>query len=261
MKVTSSGWQYGAAAYQSSQINLPQKADADMDAANAADDACDLPETTDTDILETSAAFLATSRKDSETSSAFDITSAKDTGSNSSFKMKSSGPKNSVGELAAMLSRAETLMDVQLVLSKAMRALADLKMGAIATEGKEAKKYAQQIKRMEKLIKRIHKKVKHLSKEQGMEDQAKKAAKKAEVEKEKQIRQQLQARRKKRRREEREYALKEQATDMKNSLSETVSSMLSAASPSADVSSLTGGGDIMAADFSGIDMGSFDLMV
>lgn len=39
------------------------------------------------------------------------------------FKVKSSSPDNSVGELASMLARAETRMDVQQVASKAMRAL------------------------------------------------------------------------------------------------------------------------------------------
>ena len=160
-----------------------------------------------------------------------------------------------------MLARSETLMDVQQVFSKAMRALADLKMGAIASEGKDAKKYAQQIKRMEKLIKRIQKKLKHLAKEQRMEDQAEKAAKKAELEKEKQIRQELEARRKKRRREEKEYALKELSQDGKDSVNETVSSMLSAASPSADVSALTGmDGAMVSGDLGGIDLGGLDLM-
>ena len=159
-----------------------------------------------------------------------------------------------------MLARSETLMDVQQVFSKAMRALADLKMGAIASEGMDAKKYAQQIKRMEKLIKRIQKKLKHLAKEEGLEERAKKAAKKAQLEKEKQIRQELKARRKKRRREEREYALKELAADGKNALNETVSSLLSAASPSTDIASLTNAGGMISGEFSGMEMGSIDIL-
>ena len=233
MKVTARNWQ-AHAALSSSQTSQTPKADAHTDSVQ------DPREAMDTDILETSMASASRSGSDAD----------------SSFKVKSSGPNNSVGDLAAMLARSETLMDVQQVFSKAMRALADLKMGAIASEGKDAKKYAQQIKRMEKLIKRIQKKLKHLAKEQRMEDQAEKAAKKAELEKEKQIRQELEARRKKRRREEKEYAL-----DGKNSVNETVSSMLSAASPSADVSALTGmDGAMVSGDLGGIDLGGLDLM-
>lgn len=254
MKVTAKNWQPqsdGAAGY-SSKTRRGHKADKDAGASRSSQ------KVRDTDILEASSASLAKTDTDSQTLSAAD---AKESNSNSPFKMKSSGPENSVGELAAMLARSETVLEVQQVFSKAMRALADLKMGAMASEGKDAKKYAQQIKRMEKLIKRIQKKIKHLSKEESMEKQAEKAAKKAEVEKEKQIRQELQARKKKRRREEKEYALKELAQDGKESVNETVSSMLSAASPSADVSSLTGiDSSMMTGDFSGMDLGGLDMM-
>ena len=142
--------------------------------------------------------------------------------------MNTSGPMNSVVELAAMLSNAETLMDVQQVMSKAMRALAELKMAAIGSEGKEAKKYAQQIRRMEKLIKRIQKKIKHLSKEQRLEDQRRKALKKAEMEKAKQIAEELKARRKKRRRDEKHYALKELAEDGRSDSGDLMSAMADA---------------------------------
>lgn len=185
--------------------------------------------------------------------------------SDSSFKMKSSGPSNSVGELAAMLSKAETIMDVQQVMSKAMRALADLKMGAIASEGKEAKKYAQQIKRMEKLIKRIQKKLKHLSKEESMENQRKRALKRAEEQKAREIEKELQTRRKKRRREERRYALKELSEDQKTSSSELMSSMSQALSgaSSPDIQGMTGIGDMVsgAAGFSGMEGISVDISV
>lgn len=185
--------------------------------------------------------------------------------SSPAFKVKSSGPSNSVGELAGMLSRAETIMDVQQVMSKAMRALADLKMGAIASEGKEAKKYAQQIKRMEKLIKRIQKKLKHLSKEERMEDRRKKALKHAEEQKAQQIEKELQARRKKRRREEQRYALREMAEDRKTSTNELMSSMSEALSGalSPDISGLTGIGDLTSdtADFSGMEAISVDISV
>ena len=85
-------------------------------------------------------------------------------------------------------------------------------------------------------------------------------AKKAQLEKEKQIRQELKARRKKRRREEREYALKELAADGKNALNETVSSLLSAASPSTDIASLTNAGGMISGEFSGMEMGSIDIL-
>ena len=169
------------------------------------------------DILGSSAADLADLDR---------LNSAKD--SKGGFKMNTSGPKNTVGELAAMLSNAETLMDVQQVMSKAMRALAELKMAAIGSEGKEAKKYAQQIKRMEKLIKRIQKKIKHLSKEQRLEDQRRKALKKAEMEKAKQIAEELKARRKKRRRDEKHYALKELAEDGRSDSGDLMSAMADA---------------------------------
>ena len=224
MKVTARNWQPDNAAYPSSRTGKSPRAESDPNISSLSDP------------------------------------SAKKSGSDSAFRMTSSGPQNSVGELASMLARAETTMDVQLVLSKAMRALADLKMGAIASEGKDAKKYAQQIKRMEKLIKRIQKKLKHLAKEEGLEERAKKAAKKAQLEKEKQIRQELKARRKKRRREEREYALKELAADGKNALNETVSSLLSAASPSTDIASLTNAGGMISGEFSGMEMGSIDIL-
>lgn len=251
MNVTAKNWQTGIGSYQYSSAARNPKTRTDT----ASD-----PRDIDTDILETSAASLLKADSDSKSASA-PGSAAGPADSDSPLKVKSSGPDNSVGDLAAMLARAETVMDVQLVLSKAMRALADLKMAAISSEGKEAKKYAQQIKRMEKLIKRIHKKLKHLGKEQNMEEQAKKAAKKAELEKEKQIRQELKAGQRKRRREEREYALKEQATDGKIAMNETISSVLNAAYPSADITSMTGfAGDMMAGDFTGMDMGSLDIM-
>ena len=76
-------------------------------------------------------------------------------GSGSNFNLKSSTPDDSVGQLASMLARAETKMDVLQVYSKAMRALANLKMAGLSSESSDSKKIAQMIKRMEKLIKRI----------------------------------------------------------------------------------------------------------
>ena len=104
-------------------------------------------------------------------------------------------------------------------------------------------------------------KVKALSQGTAHGRQGRKSREKAELEKEKQIRQELEARRKKRRREEKEYALKELSQDGKDSVNKTVSSMLSAASPSADVSALTGmDGAMVSGDLGGIDLGGLDLM-
>lgn len=148
----------------------------------------------------------------------------------SGSRVKSSAPSDSVGQLAAELSRSETKLDVLQVLSKATRALANLKMSAYTCEEKEAKKAAQMIRRMEKLIKRIQKKVRQLGREEQMEIQQKKAEKQKELEKAKQIREELRSRRRKRRREERDYALKELAEDGKESMSETLSGVIGAGS-------------------------------
>lgn len=155
------------------------------------------------------------------------------------FQMKSSSPDNSVGQLAAELARAETKIDVQQVLSKATRALASLKMSAYASQGDDAKKALQMIKRMEKLIKKIQKKLKNLSKEEQLENQQKKAEKQQEAEKAKQIREELRTRRKRRHREEREYALKEMGEDNKNAANEMLTSVSAAMGAStADLSSV-----------------------
>lgn len=148
--------------------------------------------------------------------------------SGSDPRIRSSAPDDSVGQLAAELARSETKMDVLQVLSKATRALANLKMSAYACEGKDAKKVAQMIKRMEKLIKRIQKKAKQLGKEEQMEIQQKKAEKQKELERAKQIREELRSKRNKRRREERDYAAKELATDGKESVNDTLSAIIGA---------------------------------
>ncbi len=156
--------------------------------------------------------------------------------SENKFKMKSSKPDDSVGQLASMLARAETRIDVQQVASRAIRALTNLKMAALASEGSDAKKIAKMIKRMEKLIKRIQKKLQHLSKEEQLENQKKKAERNMEEQRAKEIKEELASRRKKRRKDERNYANKELAEDAKTSSEELVSGLsgaLSAASSSA----------------------------
>lgn len=171
--------------------------------------------------------------------------SSKESGSN--FKMKASKPEDSVGQLAAMLARAETRIDVQQVASRAIRALTSLKMAQAASEGSDAKKIAQQIKRMEKLIKKIQKKLQHLSKEEQLENQRKRAEKNNELQRAKEIQEELNIRRKKRRRDEKNYANKEMAEDAKESAAELNSGLASA------VSSGTSGGTPVASvpDMSG----------
>ena len=150
---------------------------------------------------------------------------------NSNFKMKSSKPDDSVGQLASMLARAETRIDVQQVASRAIRSLTNLKMALAASEGSDAKKIAQMIKRMEKLIKRIQKKLQHLSKEEQLENRRKRAEKDRKEQLVKEIQKELNTRRKKRRRDERNYANKEMAEDAKNSSAELTADMMNAISP------------------------------
>ncbi|MCI8504725.1 MAG: hypothetical protein HFI67_00860 [Lachnospiraceae bacterium] len=183
--------------------------------------------------------------------------SAEDSGG---FQMKSSAPDDSVGQLAAMLARAETKLDVLQVSGKAMRALVNLKASAATAKGDEAKKLAAQIKRMEKLIKRIEKKLKHLDKEEDLERERKRAVEKAEKQKAEQIEDELNIRKKKRRRDEKNYADKELAQDEKDAASETLASLSglgSASAPSLDaVSGMDAamGGDIP-------DVASLDVIV
>ena len=156
-------------------------------------------------------------------------------------KIRSSAPKDSVGQLASELARSETKLDVLQVLSKATRALASLKMSAYGCEGKEAKKAAQMIRRMEKLIKRIQKKVKQLSKEEQ------------EAQRAKQLREELQSRRRRRRRDERDYAMKELAEDGRESVNETVNSVLGASAV------LSGSPDAVYNASGGIDLSSVSM--
>ena len=153
---------------------------------------------------------------------ALSASSSKESGSN--FKMKASKPEDSVGQLAAMLARAETRIDVQQVASRAIRALTSLKMTQAASQGSDAKKIAQ-------LIKRIQKKLQHLSKEEQLENQRKRAEKKNEIQRAKEIQEELNTRRKKRRRDEKNYANKEMAEDAKNSAAELNSELANAISP------------------------------
>lgn len=178
------------------------------------------------------------------------------------FNVKSSKPKDSVGQLAAELSRAETRIDVQQVSSKATRALLNLKMAYASSNEKDQKKIAQQIKRMEKLIKKINKKLRHLSKEEQLETRRKRAEKTNDLQKEELLRNEITTRKKKRRREEREYALKELSQDGKDNTREMMSSLsgVMKGGLSLDAAAL---GDLSSMGIDGaamMDMGSIDVM-
>ncbi len=237
MKVTSNNWQTNTETVRSF---LNRKEDSEKAAEESM-----LP---DTDILD-------------HTAEALD--SLKSEGNDSDYRMKGSAPKDSVGQLAAELARAETRLDVQQVMSKAMKALANLKMSAYVCEGADAKKARQMIKRMEKLIKRIQKKMKHLNKEEQMTNDQKRAEKQQQEQKAKQIREELRTRRNRRRRDEREYAMKELNEDNKSQSVELMNSVMAgmhAAAGSLDLSALAGAGG---ADLSATpgDMGSIDITV
>ncbi len=237
MKVTSNNWQTNTETVRSF---LNRKEDSEIAAEESI-----LP---DTDILDRTAEALD---------------SLKSEGNDSDYRMKGSAPKDSVGQLAAELARAETRLDVQQVMSKAMKALANLKMSAYVCEGADAKKARQMIKRMEKLIKRIQKKMKHLNKEEQMTNDQKRAEKQQQEQKAKQIREELRTRRNRRRRDEREYAMKELNEDNKSQSGELMNSVMAgmhAAAGSPDLSALAaaGGADLSAAPG---DMGSIDITV
>ena len=237
MKVTSNNWQTNTETVRSF---LNRKEDSEKAAEESM-----LP---DTDILDRTAEALD---------------SLKSEGNDSDYRMKGSAPKDSVGQLAAELARAETRLDVQQVMSKAMKALANLKMSAYVCEGADAKQARQMIKRMEKLIKRIQKKMKHLNKEEQMTNDQKRAEKQQQEQKAKQIREELRTRRNRRRRDEREYAMKELNEDNKSQSVELMNSVMAgmhAAAGSPDLSALAaaGGADLSAAPG---DMGSIDITV
>lgn len=136
--------------------------------------------------------------------------------SGNSGKIKASMPDDQVGQLASELANSETKFDVQNVSSKAMRALANLRMSGALSEGKDKKKIAQMIRRMEKLLKRVRTKMKHLVKEEQLENQQKRAEERKQEQEVRDLQDELRTRRTKRRRDERNYALKETAKDAQN---------------------------------------------
>ncbi len=143
----------------------------------------------------------------------------------SNFKVSVSIPDDSTGQLASELANSETKMNVLHVSSKAMRALANLKMAYALSEGKDQEKIALMIRRMQKLTKQIQKKMKNLTKEELLELRRKRAEERQELEKELEIRKEISRRKKKRRREEHNYAAKEMNEDRKEAMQETIDAM------------------------------------
>ena len=183
------------------------------------------------------------------------LSSSQGSDTSGGFNMKSSAPEDSVGQLAAMLARAETKFDVQQISGKAMRALVNLKASAATAKGDDAKKLAAQIRRMEKLIKRIEKKLKHLGKEEQLELEQKRALEKEEKQKADLIEDELKTRRKKRHRDEKNYAAKELAEDQKEASNEMLSAVAggSIAAPPTDAF-MDIGADMAAADAVSLDV-------
>lgn len=128
-----------------------------------------------------------------------------------SSKIKASVPDDNVGQLAAELANGQTKFDVLQVSSKAMRAMANLRMAGAVSTGKDKEKISQMIRRMNKLIKRIRTKMRQLEKEEQLEKRQEKAEKKKEEQKARALCNELRNKRNKRRREERDYASKEAA--------------------------------------------------
>ena len=128
-----------------------------------------------------------------------------------SSKIKASVPDDNVGQLAAELANGQTKFDVLQVSSKAMRAMANLRMAGAVSTGKDKEKISQMIRRMNKLIKRIRTKMRQLEKEDQLEKRQEKAEKKKEEQKARALCNELRSKRNKRRREERDYASKEAA--------------------------------------------------
>lgn len=216
--------------------------------------------------------FLSSSKEQEENlfSVSLGLSASQSAKDSSNFQIKSSAPDDSVGQLAAMLARAETKLDVQQVSGKAMRALVNLRASAANASDEDAKKIAAKIRRMEKLMKRIEKKLKHLGKEEQLEIERKRAVEKEQKQKAGQIEDELKTRRKKRRRDEKNYAEKEIAEDQKEASSDILAAFGGANSASLPGSTSVSGGDVVSGmdavsgtDFSAgaMDAGSLDITV
>ncbi len=189
-----------------------------------------------------------------------------DSTSAGSFKVSCSIPDDSTGQLASMLARAETTLDVQQVSSKALRAMNALKMASVFAEGDDAKKVTQRIRRMKKLISRISKKQQQLNKEETLELQRKSAERRKQMEQAQDLKKELDNKRNKRRRDERNYAAKENAQDNKEALQDMYANMANASSAAPvsasvpDLSAITDLG-VSTADLSAAEGVSLDITV
>ncbi len=227
MKVTMRNYQRAAAVpYKKQAPSLPEDPEDRMDAGAQAG----LGLNGDIDAKAPGSVWNPMEKEEQESSLNALLEQAKES---SNFKISTSMPDDSVGQLATELARSETRMDVVQVSSKAMRALANLKMSYVLSEGKEKEKIAQMIRRMERLTKKIHKKMRHLNNEEQLELQRKRAQKRQELERESEIRKELRRRKTKRRREEQNYASREVDEDRKQALQDTISAMSAALGGSA----------------------------
>ncbi|MCI8513248.1 MAG: hypothetical protein HFI93_01250 [Lachnospiraceae bacterium] len=138
-------------------------------------------------------------------------------GNGTDSKVQPSKPEDSVGQLASLLARAETDLEVREIQGKVMRALMNLKMAAGLSEGKDKEKLMHQVRRMEKLQKRVLKKLKQLGREAYLERERERAEEKLEEERERELERELKSGRRKRRREEQEYAKRENMEDSQSS--------------------------------------------
>lgn len=134
----------------------------------------------------------------------------------SSGKIKASLPDDNIGQLASELARGETKFDVLQVSSKAMRAMANIRMAAPLLEGDDKAKAEQMIRRMNRLLKRIRTKTRQLDKEEQLQKRQERAEKRKEEAKARTLSSELRNKRNKRRKEERDYAQKEVHESGKN---------------------------------------------
>lgn len=126
-------------------------------------------------------------------------------------KIKASVPDDNIGQLASELANGRTKFDVIQVSSKAMRAMANLRMAGALCEGEDKEKVNQLIRRMNRLLKRIRTKIRNLDKEEQLQKRQEKAEKRKEEQKARTLGNELRSKRNKRRREEWDYAQKELA--------------------------------------------------
>lgn len=224
MKITAATWQQNTNHSIYKTDRLPEKTPDPGRTDPAAENPADSAENT---------LFQSNSEKD-QTEKLFQPTSTPN--HNGSSKIKASVPDDNVGQLAAELANGQTKFDVLQVSSKAMRAMANLRMAGAVSEGRDKEKINQMIRRMNKLLKRIRIKMRNLEKEEQLEKRQEKAEKRKEEQKARALRSELQHKRNKRRREEQDYARKEltNSGSLEDSLPAALTSGTGAASPAAE---------------------------